>query len=448
MLTAVVGVVPDDLSGCPAAAVARLAVGLAGELADAGELLAGYGGWKGRTRRDHRVQVLARLGWRSAGAGERKQLDGFLLARALEHDAPGVLLQLACDWLRRERIVRPSLDARARIGMPRLRAARRAVEDREPRDHGHLDLLAARYKHLRSFIPAVVADLPLTGTTSSPPVAALLNAVSVLRELNRTGRINVPDHATAAEATTFVPARWRSYLDHAQDQDRGTSYRHYWELAVLYGVQAGLRSGDVWVSGSRRYTDPATLLVPADTWVTQRNDFCTVTGTSIDPTDQLRRLNAELHAAVADLERILADPDSEGLARLDDDDGALIVSPLAAEQLPADVEALASAAAARLPRVNLPSLLIEVDRDTAFTAEFTHAGGAQPRNPDLARNLYAALIAYACNLGYAGMADASGISEDALAWTSQWYLRQDTLRAANTRLVNAHHRHPLAQTPR
>ncbi len=81
---------------------------------------------------------------------------------------------------------------------------------------------------------------------------------------------------------------------------------------------------------------------------------------------------------------------------------------------------------------------------TRFSEEFSHAGGAQPRNPDLRRNLYAALIAYACNLGYAGMADASGISEDQLAWTSQWYLRQETLRAANTRLVNAHHAHPLA----
>jgi hypothetical protein len=79
---------------------------------------------------------------------------------------------------------------------------------------------------------------------------------------------------------------------------------------------------------------------------------------------------------------------------------------------------------------------------TGFSEEFTHAGGAQPRNPELTRNLYAALITYACNLGYAGMADASGISEDAQAWTAQWYLRQD--RAANTRLVNAHHRHPLA----
>jgi TnpA family transposase len=100
---------------------------------------------------------------------------------------------------------------------------------------------------------------------------------------------------------------------------------------------------------------------------------------------------------------------------------------------------------ARLPQIHLPALLIEVDRDTQFSEAFTHAGGAQPRNPDLIRNLYASILAYACNLGYAGMADASGISEDTLAWTSQWYLRQDTLREANARLVNAHHRHSLAQ---
>lgn len=64
--------------------------------------------------------MLTRLGWRAAGAGERKQLDDFLLARALEHDAPGVLLQLACDWLRNERFVRPSVDTLSR----RVAAAR------------------------------------------------------------------------------------------------------------------------------------------------------------------------------------------------------------------------------------------------------------------------------------------------------------------------------------
>ncbi len=51
--------------------------------------------------------MLDRLGWRTSGAGDRKQLNEFLLALALEHDAPGVLLQLTCDWLRSERALRP-----------------------------------------------------------------------------------------------------------------------------------------------------------------------------------------------------------------------------------------------------------------------------------------------------------------------------------------------------
>jgi len=58
--------------------------------------------------------VLARLGWQASTAGDRKQLDAFLLARALGHDAPAVLLQLACDWLRNERIVGPSVDTLSR----------------------------------------------------------------------------------------------------------------------------------------------------------------------------------------------------------------------------------------------------------------------------------------------------------------------------------------------
>ncbi len=103
------GWIPDDLAACPAAALERLATAHAIDSNTAVELLRAYGGWQGETRRKHRAQVLDRLGWRLCAAGERKLLDEFLLARALEHDAPGVLLQLACDRLRAERIVRPSV---------------------------------------------------------------------------------------------------------------------------------------------------------------------------------------------------------------------------------------------------------------------------------------------------------------------------------------------------
>ena len=43
------------------------------------------------------------------------------------------------------------------------------------------------------------------------------------------------------------------------------------------------------------------------------------------------------------------------------------------------------------------------------------------------------------------MAELSGLSADALTWTTEWYLREQTLQPATTAIVNAHYRHPLAR---
>jgi TnpA family transposase len=92
-------------------------------------------------------------------------------------------------------------------------------------------------------------------------------------------------------------------------------------------------------------------------------------------------------------------------------------------------------------------VLIETDGEIHWSRHFTHAGGGSPRHSPLEhqRNLYAALLAQACNFGSTRMAELTGISADTIDWTTQWYLREETLRAANTEVVNAHYRHPLAQ---
>lgn len=71
--------------------------------------------------------------------------------------------------------------------------------------------------------------------------------------------------------------------------------------------------------------------------------------------------------------------------------------------------------------------------------------GKQSRSPELKRNLLAVLIANATNLGLVRMAEACGISYDILAWTQEWYIREETLAAANAALVNYHHRLPMSQ---
>lgn len=320
-----------------------------------------------------------------------------------------------------------------RIGWERLRAAVAQAKPRLPRDHGHLAALDSSYSYLRQFTPAVLAAVRFAGGTAA---TELLIAVDMLRELNALGARKVFEEAP----TGFVPAKWRGYLDEARKSGSATAYRHYWELCVLLGLRDGLRTGDVFVPGSRRYADPAAYLLTPEQWEPQREEFCRLVGRTADPGKCLAAAVDELHDAVGELETVLAE--GEGPVRLDEA-GDLVISPLTAEDVPQEANALKAELTEMLPFAPIVSLLIELDTRTGYLDCFTHAGGKQARSGELKRNLIAVLLAYATNLGLTRMAESCGISYDILAWTSEWYVREETLRAANLTIVGHHQRLPL-----
>jgi len=96
--------------------------------------------------------------------------------------------------------------------------------------------------------------------------------------------------------------------------------------------------------------------------------------------------------------------------------------------------------AGMLPFAPIASLLIELDHRTGYLSCFTHAGGRKrAMSGEVKRNILAVLIANATNLGLVKMAEACGVPYDVLAWTQEWYVREETLREANTVIVNHHH---------
>ncbi|GAB2719059.1 Tn3 family transposase [Arthrobacter bambusae] len=321
-----------------------------------------------------------------------------------------------------------------RIGWPRLRSAMAQAVPRLPRDHGHLTALDGSYGYLRQFTPHVLAAVTFAGGTAA---AGLLDAVEILRGLNATGARRVPADAP----TGFVPARWRGYLETAATSGNTSDYRHYWELCTLLALRDGLRTGDVFVPGSRRYSDPAAYLLTPEKWGLQRAEFCQLVGKPADPAHALADAEDELSEALGELEVVLAAGD--GPVRLDED-GDLVISPLSAEDIPVEATALKAELTEMLPFAPIVSLLIELDKRTGYLDCFTHAGGKQARSPELKRNLIAVLISHSTNLGLTRMADACGISYDVLAWTAEWYVREETLRAANLALIDYHQRLPLA----
>lgn len=104
--------------------------------------------------------------------------------------------------------------ARSRLEAAAAEAARLA----RPLDDNHFAELDRCYSWVRGFTPRLLDALTLNGDASA---RSLLDAIDVLRDLNRSGARSVP----AGAPTGFVPARWRPYVI---DKD-GQIDRHQWE---------------------------------------------------------------------------------------------------------------------------------------------------------------------------------------------------------------------------
>ena len=129
-----------------------------------------------------------------------------------------------------------------------------------------------------------------------------------------------------------------------------------------------------------------------------------------------------------------------------DEDGELVISPLTAEDIPAEAAALKAELTEILPFAPIVSLLIELDNRTGYLDCFTHAGGKQARSrgaeaePDRGTDR-----PMRRTWGLTRMAEACGITYDILAWTAEWHVREETLRAANLAIIDYHQRLPLTR---
>jgi len=278
------------------------------------------------------------------------------------------------------RIVRvlldPDLDDDARMvavfeAVPKDRLAA-ALADCEriarPADDSHIDLLGDHYSRLRQCVPRLVDLLTFRSERDDD---GLLGGLAVLRELNRSGRRKVPPDAPRA----FVPKTWLPFVVSGEDRVS----RRFWELALLWRLRDSLRSGDVWVEGSRRYADPETYLLDRSTWEGLRADYCAAVERPPSGPDRLAQLGRELDAEVASFAAMLEA--GEGPVRLDGD--RLVVGRDTGDDLPASVERLKGLVLGVLPDVELTEVMVALDAACGFSKHLLHSAGAKARSPAL-----------------------------------------------------------------
>nr|WP_236579315.1 DUF4158 domain-containing protein [Vibrio parahaemolyticus] len=104
-----------------------------------------------------------------------------------------------------------------------------------------LHLIIDKYSTLRKYAPRMLSTLHFS---AAPCAVQLKSALDVLTHMYRKQLRKVP----ASAPLDFIPENWRKLVMTPSGVDR-----KYYEFCVLNELKGALRSGDIWVSGSRRY---------------------------------------------------------------------------------------------------------------------------------------------------------------------------------------------------
>ncbi len=301
-----------------------------------------------------------------------------------------------------------------------------------PHDDLYFKELRAQHRRLR-FIPALLRATPFAAAPAGKPILEAIDYVrTMLDEKKRPG----------PAPTAFVPEGWMRQVRDESGAIDMTGYR----LCLLDTMRAAIRRRDLFVGPSFRYSDPRKGLLDGAAWEAARPAVCRTLGVSSKASEEIQRLSQRLDEAFRHTAANLPKNASLRIEEISDDPD-LVLSPLNKLEEPQSLLDLRSAVDARMPRVDLPELVLEIHARTGFVDAFCHASEARARAQDIATSVSAVLVSEACNTGLEPMirADVSALRRSRLGWVKQNYIRADTLTAANAKLVAAQNSIDLVQ---
>jgi TnpA family transposase len=294
-------------------------------------------------------------------------------------------------------------------------------------DFDYLNRIGSGYSQIRRYAPAFLESLRFKATPAAQDIMA---AIDILKSMNNSNVRKVPENAPAA----FIRKRWESLIFTETGIDR-----RYYELCALTELKNALRSGDIWIQGSRQFKDFDEYLLPIEKFNSLRVQGELPLAVTTDCDQYLEERFTLMEREFETVNR---------MAEKDDLPDAMIsaaglkITPLT-NAVPEEAETLMRQAYALLPHLKITGLLLEVDSWTDFTRNFTHLKTGAVASDRLL--LLTAILADAINLGLTKMAESCpGTSYAKLSWLQAWHIRDESYSAALADLVNAQYRQPFA----
>lgn len=322
-----------------------------------------------------------------------------------------------------------------RIAEVDIEAAMASVDSlvTKPDDRRYQEL-RPHWRRVRTLFSGLLQRTTFEGAPAGQPVTAALDYLRGVEDWNKSRMADAP--------TRFMGPAWRC---HALDDAGRVADKRAYVFAALEAFRAGLKRRDVFVPAGVRYADPRLGLLSGEAWNAARLTVCRSLDRSLDAEAEMDDLTTRLDRA---WRQVAANLPNNPAARIERRNGRdeLVLSPLDKLERPPSLVALQSAVSARMPKVDLPDVMLEVATRSGFAEAFTHVSERHARVEDFTTSLCGGLVAQACNIGFEPLVrtDQPALSRGRLSWVSQNFIRPETIATANARIVAAQNALPIA----
>jgi TnpA family transposase len=292
-------------------------------------------------------------------------------------------------------------------------------------EHGFADILCSKYRSLRKYFAEFI-KLPFE---AQPGSHGLMEAISIIRKLDNSELKSLPRKLPH----DFIDPQLRNCLKNRKE-------RNLWELGVALAIKDKLRSGDLFLSDSKRHTSFWNLIYQESLWQRDRLALYEDLNVIQEPQAAAEAIIKQFNESVLLAKQLLP---LDNFAKIEN--GCLVLKRDDKLERSAIVDRLQAAISSALPKIRIEDLLIEVDKEIGFTRCFKSLTTNKPIADHHYKTLMAAIIALATNLGIVAMANSTyDVTVDNLRDMIQNCIRQDTLKAANSIIVDKHTALPLS----
>ncbi|MGW2594884.1 Tn3 family transposase [Streptomyces sp. NPDC001515] len=298
--------------------------------------------------------------------------------------------------------------------------------------------LANRYATVRPFLALLGESKALDAASAGKRVLAGVRGLPALARR----KVGVKPLLPREVDDKLVPLAWRKAVYANPDLPQGAVDRDAYVVCVLEQLHRALNNRDVFAAPSHRWSNPRARLLDGPDWEAVEEDVLAALSLDMPVEEHLAELVRGLDAGWKQLATRLEEAGPAAKVSIEvagDGRVKLNVDKLGALGEPKSLTWLRRRIEKMLPKIDLPDLLFEVNAWTGFLDAFVHLGDGTTRMKDLPTSVVALLVSEACNIGLAPVVNPGyeALTRARLVHVDQYYLRADTIAAANARLIAA-----------